>query len=261
MAKKEESATLAVSPPRSATATKTTAPPKKREPAPRPQNSEELARVREIILGPDTVQQRLHKPEADRLRQIIFGAHMEEYSRRFSDLEREMERVSGELRQMQDQLAEFQKAWTQRIEAMERDMNRTDGELWRELERVRAQEPLLQRLLTQVRQQEMLGQRLAGNTDALRESSAQQERDHRALRALVNEHRDQRVRKIDDLRREIRQVQDNLRVELHRVADRLNDQKTDRRALAAMLIEIATRLETGANVTVLLEELTNASEG
>ncbi len=47
-----------------------------------------------------------------------------------------------------------------------------------------------------------------------------------------------------------------MRNELRRVATRLSDQKTDRKALATMLMEVATRLETGSSVTGLLEDLT-----
>lgn len=50
-----------------------------------------------------------------------------------------------------------------------------------------------------------------------------------------------------------------MRAELRRIADRLDYQKTDRKALASMLIELAARLETGSTVTNLLEGL-NASK-
>ena len=59
---------------------------------------------------------------------------------------------------------------------------------------------------------------------------------------------------------EVRQAEDGLTTELRRVADRLDDQKTDRKALAAMLMEMATRLETGSSVAGLLEGLTTPAE-
>jgi len=221
----------------------------------------ELDQVREIILGPDVVKQRLRKPEVDRLREILFGAQMEEYERRFSDLRREMERLIGDLRQVQDSVGEFEQNQTKRLEALEREMRRTTDDLRREVDRLRAQEPILQQILTQARQQEMLVQTLSEQIGELRKTVAQQGSDLTALRNTVGEHRDQRERKLDALKRELRGAEDSLRAELRRVADRLDDQKTDRKALAAMLMEIATRLETGSSVTGLLGGLTASSEG
>ncbi len=221
---------------------------------------EELSRVRELILGPDIVQQKLRGAEADRVREIIFGGQMQEYERRFTDLRREMERVLTDLRQMQDGISEFEKVQTKRIETLERETRQTDDELRREVDRLRSQDAMLQQLLTQVRQQEMLGQSVQGNTIELRKTVSQQEQDLRTLRTTIGEHRDQRERKLDDLKREVRQAENGLLAELRRVTDRLDDQKTDRKALASMLMEIATRLETGSNVTGLLGGLSTSAQ-
>lgn len=214
----------------------------------------ELERVREIILGPD-VTQKWRKPEIDRLREMIFGAQMQDYERRFADLEREMERVLSDLRQAQDTIGELEKAQAKRIEAFEREMRRTNEELRRDVERLRAQEPTLQQLLTRGRQQEILGQTLNGNSREVRQTLTQQEQDIRTLKATVGEYRAQHERQVDALKREMRQAEDSLRVELRRLVERLEDQKTDRRALASMLLEVATRLQSGSNMTVLLEDL------
>ena len=230
------------------------------DPTPAFSDQGELAQVREIILGPDAVQQRLRKPEVDRLREIIFAPQMQEYEQRFTDLQREMERVLAELRQMQDRIREFEKAQTKQVEALEREMHRANNELRREVARARAQEPMLQQLLTQVRQQEILGQDLSGSGDQLRKNLVRQERDLQALASTVAEHRDQREHRLDALKNDIRQAENNLRDELRHIAERLNDQKTDRRVLASMLMGIATRLETGTNVTNLLEGIAAPSE-
>ena len=229
---------------------------KEPKPTQYPAPETEIDQVREIILGPDAAQRRMGKAEADRLREIIFGAQMEDYERRFSDLQREMDRVLDDLRQVQDSVSDFEKTQTKRIEALEREIRRDNDELRREVERLRAMDARLQQLLTQVRQQEMLSGRLLDDTGELTKTLTQQERDLTALKATVGDHRDQRERKLDVLKREIRQSEDGLRAELRRAADRLGDQKTDRKALAAMLMEIATRLETGSTVTGLLEGLT-----
>jgi chromosome segregation ATPase len=222
---------------------------------PLPQKSQdELERVRELILGPDAIQ-RFGKAEADRLREIIFGAHMQEYDRRFADIRREMERVSGDLRVVQDNVVEFERTQTKQLETVEQETRQTDDDLWREVNRLRAQEATIQQLITQVRQLEILSQNLVNRNDELQKMLAQQERDLRALKGTVNEYRDQNERKFDGVKRETRLGLDDLRVELRRLVDRLDNQKTDRKALASMLIEIAARLETGSSVTGLLKEL------
>jgi len=228
-------------------------------PAPTPPTQEELTRVREIILG--EAAWRPGKAEVDRLREIIFGAQMEEYERRFADLRREMERVLSDLRLVRDSVGEFEKAQTKQMETLEREVHRVSDELRRDVERLGAREALLQQLLTQMRQQEGMIQSLSENVTRLREALASQERDLRALKTAGSEQREQQERKLDALKRELREAEDNLRAELRRIGDRLDDQKTDRRALAAMLMEVATRLETGTTVSGLLEELTSSTEG
>ncbi len=223
-------------------------------------SQEELGRVRELLLGPDIVQQRLRGAEADRIREIIFGGQMQEYERRFTDLQREMERVLTDLRQMQEDINEFSKTQTKRMETLERETRQTDDELRREVDRLRSQDAMIQQLLTQVRQQEIMGQGVKHHADELRKTVGQQEQILRTLDTTVSEHRDQRERKSDDLKRELRQAENNLMAELRRVTDRLNDQKTDRKALASMLMEIATRLETGSNVSGLLGGLTSSAQ-
>lgn len=240
---------------------KTTPAPKVEAARPEPQREEEeLDRVRDIIMGPDRVRLSVRKAEADRLRDVIFGPQMEEYERRFTDLQREIERVLSDFRHVRESVSEYQKEQTKRIEALERETRRTGDELGREVDRLRAQSPTLQQLVTQTRQQQMLSQGLADETTELRKTVSQQEQDLRSLRTTVNQYHDQHDRSLDALKREVRQAEDGLTAELRRVADRLDDQKTDRKALAAMLMEMATRLETGSSVAGLLEGLTTPAE-
>ncbi len=223
-----------------------------------PVKTDELERVRELILGPDMVQ-RFGKAEADRLREIIFGSHMQEYDRRFADIKREVERIGGDLRLTQDNAVELERNQAKHLEILEQETRQTDDELRREVNRLRAQEAVLQQLITQVRQLELLTQNTVARNEELTKMLAQQERDLRALKTSVNEYRDQTERKQDSVKREVRLGIDDLRVELRRLVDRLDDQKTDRKALASMLIEIATRLETGSSVTGLLKELPSSA--
>lgn len=232
-------------------------PPTEEESAQPSVRPEGLERVREIILGPERIQERLRQVEASRLREIIFGVQMEDYERRFADLRRQIERVVNDLRQVQDSLSEFQRNQIVRIESLERETRRANEELRREVDRLRTQEPLLQQVLTQTRQQQILSQGLSEDTGEFRKALAQYEQDVQDLHINLGEHRDQHERRLDALKHEVRKAEDDLRAELRRVADRLDDQKTDRRALAAMLAEVATRLETGSSVTGLLEGLTS----
>lgn len=220
----------------------------------------ELERVRDIILGPDRTRTRIQGAEVDRLRQVIFGAQMEEYERRFTDVRREMERILADLRVVQDSVSEFEKNQTKRIEALERDMRRSNDELRREIDRLGGREAVLQQLLTRTQQQELGSKSIAENIHELSTTQSQHESEVRAIKSALAENRDQHERKLDALKREVRQAEDELRAELRRVTDRLSDQKTDRKALAAMLMEVATRLETGSSVTGLLEGLSVAAK-
>jgi len=236
------------------------APPEKPKPDQGAAPQQELERVRDIILGPDTVRQRLQGSEVSRLREILFGAQMKEYERRLADLKRETERGISDLRLVQDSVSEFEKVQTKRIELLEGETRQANNELRREVDQLRARETVIQQLLTRTQQQEMLGRGLSRKSDELQGALSRQERGLRALGTTVSEHRDQRERKLDVLKHEMRRSEDDLRTELRRIADRLTDQKIDRKALAAMLIEVATRLETGSTVTSLLEKLTPPSK-
>lgn len=218
----------------------------------------ELERVREIILGPDLARQRIQGAEVDRLRQVIFGEQMEEYERRFADVRREMERILTDLRVVQDSVAEFEKSQTKRLEALERDMRRANDELRRDVDRLGSRETALQQLVTRAQQLDLHSQSTQEMLQELRTTQQQQENEVRNVKSILGENRDQQERRLDTLKREVRQAEDDLRAELRRVTDRLGDQKTDRKALAAMLMEVATRLETGSTVTGLLEGLTSA---
>ena len=197
--------------------------------------------------------------EVDRLRQVIFGEQMEEYERRFVDFRRDMDRILTDLRLIQDSVTEFEKNQTKRIEVLEHEMRRANDELRREIGRLNARETLVQQLTMRTQQQELIGKDFSDNIADLHAVSTQQENEIRSLKALLGENREQYERRLDTLRREVRQAEDTLRAELRRVTNRLGDQKTDRKALAAMLMEVATRLETGSSVTGLLEDLASVS--
>lgn len=217
-----------------------------------------MERVREIILGPDRTR-KLQGAKVDRLRQVIFGAQMQEYDRRFTDFRRDMERILNDLRLVQDSVTEFEKNQANRLETLEREVRRSNEELRREIDRLNSRESLVQQITTRTQQQGLAGKSLAENVNDLRTTHNHQDSELRALKTTLNDTREQHERKLETLRREVRQAEDGLRGELRRITDRLGDQKTDRKALAGMLMEVATRLETGNTMTGLLEDLTSTT--
>lgn len=221
---------------------------------------EELKRVREIIFGSDPERQRFRGAEADRLREILFGAQIEEYERRFSDLQRELDRSNTDLQQTSERLGELEKTMLRRIETLDVTVRKLSDEMRHEAERQRSRDGLLQQLASQLRQHD---ETISSFSDALRDMhkvQVAQDTELRSVRSEMIDARDQYEQRSQGLRREIRQTEDTLRDELRRIADRLEYQKTDRKALASMLIEIATRLETGHTVAGMLEGLTGNRE-
>ncbi|WP_448336789.1 hypothetical protein [Chloroflexus aurantiacus] len=222
------------------------------------EEAEELERVRQIILGSNARQPR--QAEVDRLREIIFGPQMEEYARMFSDLRRQLEHLTEDVRQLQDRLGEVEKSVQRRFDALEVETRRLNDELRREIERQRARESLLQQVVAQTRQHEAAITGLGDGVSELRRVQSHHDLEIRSGRAGLAETRDLLEQRTQALRREIRSTEDALRTELRRIADRLDNQKTDRKALASMLIEIATRLETGSTVAGLLDGLSSAKD-
>ncbi len=221
---------------------------------------EELERVREIILGPDPLRRRLRHAEVDRLREILFGAQIEEYQRHFADLRREVQRIARDVDEIRERFADLEKTMTRRLETLELDTRKLAEDLRRESDRQRSRESLLQQIATQVRQHDdsikMSGETLGD----LRKSYASYEAELRSVQAGIIDGRDQIEQRVQAIRREIRHTEDELRSEMRRIAERLDHQKTDRKALASMLIELAARLETGGTITDMLEGL-HAAKG
>ncbi len=216
---------------------------------------EDLDKVREIILGPDPLRQRLQNAEVDRLRNILFGPQIEEYERRFTDMHRELERMASDLGEARERLAELERTLWRRMETLELDIRKLTDELRRESDRQRRNEVVMQQIAVQARQHEEIMKTSSDTLLDMRKTHMAHETELRSAKAGIIDARDQIEQRGQALRREIRQAEDGLRAEMRRVADRLEHQKTDRKALASMLIEVAARLETGDSVTGLLEGL------
>lgn len=221
----------------------------------------DLDRVREIIMGaPERTRQPVREAEAEHLRDVLFGTKMEEYERRFTDLRREIDRVLNDVRQARDAMDEFREAQRERVNVVERELHQSHEELTRELDRVRNQGPLIQQLIPQTRQLQILVNSLNQEVNDLRSSLTRENQDLRTLRSMVEQYRDQYERSVDTVKREKRQAEDELKEELRRVADHLDDQKMDRKVLAAILVELAARLETGYNAAGMLEDLVTPAQ-
>ena len=220
--------------------------------------SNELDRVRELILGPDS-RSRLQRAEADRLRDILLGPQLEDIQRTFSDLRSSNERMQRDLQALTDRVALHEQTVNRRLDALEQDSRRFRDDLRRLSDIQRARDDQMQQVVAQLHQHDLARQGLARHVTDLRALHEANSSDLRALSNSVSEHRESYDRQLQGVRREVRQTDDSIRSELRRIADRLENQKTDRRALAAMLIEVATRLETGETMTGVVESFNQPS--
>jgi chromosome segregation ATPase len=217
---------------------------------------DDLERVRQLIMGGgDQPRQPIRDAEVKRLRDALFGTKMEEYERRFSDLRRDNDRIANDMRQVLDGLDELQEAQRERVEGVERGIKHSYEELSRSLEQVRSQAPLIQQVVAQSRQLQVVVQSLAEQVSELQAAQTRQSHDLHSLRSLIDQYRDQYERGIETVKREKRQAEDEIKAELRQVTDKLNGQKLDRRSLAAVFLEIATRMETGDATTDILASL------
>jgi predicted nucleic acid-binding Zn-ribbon protein len=88
-------------------------------------------------------------------------------------------------------------------------------------------------------------ERLQQETDRLAERLAEQ---------LADQDSSQ-TKKLQNLRREMRQADDGLRDELRQTAQRLTNDKVDRVALGELFIELGTHLKTGGSLADVLKGL------
>jgi len=217
---------------------------------------DDLERIREIIMGnADARRQPIREAEVNRMRDILFGAKVEEYDRRLADLRREFDRTLNDLRQLRDAMDELRGSLQERLSAATREMQQSHEELERELQRIRSQGAMLQKLVPQTQQLQILVSGHDKDVKELRASLISESQEMRALRSLVEQYREQYERANESLKREERQAEDELKAEIRRVTDRLDDKKTDRQVLAAALLEIAARLESGSAETSMLADI------
>lgn len=68
-------------------------------------------------------------------------------------------------------------------------------------------------------------------------------------------------KKLQALRREMREADDNLRAELRQGMEQLTNDKVSRESLGELFIELGARLKSAGALTNLLEDLVEADEG
>ena len=87
------------------------------------------------------------------------------------------------------------------------------------------------------------------------------QRDIDRLSQQLTDQESSQSKKIQGLRQEMRQADDDLREELRQTAQTLTTDKVDRVALGGLFVELGTRLKTGASLTDLLENISEEEQG
>jgi len=155
--------------------------------------------------------------KVDRIRDIIFGSQIHEYTQRFDLISRELARVGQEVTRLSTQMQEQEK--------------RLHNEIRQESERLLAQ---LQDQETAQRQQvQALDQRLS---EQLQELDQKQTAN---TQSVANN---------------VAHVEQLLRDELHALSQQLNHAKVDRPSLGALLVELGNSLKTAEPVPLQIEE-------
>ena len=198
----------------------------------------------------------------DRVRELIIGPDLKEHDRRFADLQRQIERIQNDLqgtqtnlRQAQEQSTDSQGKQLRRLDNLDVATTTALDELRQEFNRVYDLEKKSQQQSNILRQQDQSIKKNAASLKDLEQALTQQTRELRELKTAFGEHKEQIERRLDALKADLHQTEDNLLGEIRHLTDHLSDQKTDRKTLAAMFGEIATRLETGNTLTDLLDDL------
>ena len=71
--------------------------------------------------------------EVDRIRDIIFGSQMRDYSQQFQAVQRDLERLQQEVDRLTEQLAEQDRGQGKKLQNLRREMRRADDDLRDEL--------------------------------------------------------------------------------------------------------------------------------
>jgi DNA repair exonuclease SbcCD ATPase subunit len=169
---------------------------------------------------PTTVQDQEGGASLEKVRDLLFGGHMRDYDRRFARLEERLVKETSDLREeLKKRLAGIEAFIRNEIESLSERLQNEH-----EQHSTAAQ---------------ALSRDLSDTTQAFQRKTAQIDdlvaRNQRDLRQQLHDQQQQ-------LSDEIRQRADEVLARLARVAHELRSAKTDRSALAALLTEMAMRL-------------------
>lgn len=71
--------------------------------------------------------------DVDRIRDIVFGGQMREYAGRFANIQRDLERLQGELDQLNEALSDQGRDFDKRLQQLKRDTRQSDDDIRAEL--------------------------------------------------------------------------------------------------------------------------------
>jgi uncharacterized coiled-coil DUF342 family protein len=80
-----------------------------------------------------SVSQPAASQEVDRIRDIIFGAQMRDYSQQFDNVRRDIERLQGEIDHLAEKLADQDHSQADQLQALRRELRKADDDLRAEL--------------------------------------------------------------------------------------------------------------------------------
>lgn len=198
-----------------------------------PANPQEIARIRDILLGP----------------------HIREYDQRFQQTARDLDRLRMDIEKLTEQLHEQAESQARSLDQqVQRLQSNLASQEQQGIERAAEESSHVNARLTE------LGGRLDAQSASQSERLKQEaERLDRSIASLDSS----ASKKLQSLQKEMRQSDDDLRKELRDLVDRLTDEKTDRRSLGQMLVEIGSQLSTGGaavGLDDLLAGLGNSSK-
>ena len=164
------------------------------------------------------------KEKLERIREIMFGAQIREYSQRFENINRDLARLQEEIGQITQQISEQNRLLSKQITDLEGRQTAT------------------------LREQE---DRLASQT---------QELENRTVKKIGDLDK-KLTERTDDLQRIVREVEESVRAEFRENADSLNQAKVDRNQLGDLLVQLGGALQQEVTVSNpmldLLDELAN----
>lgn len=200
-------------------------------------SAKESANPEKVDGGADSIE------KVERIRDIVFGAQMRDYDRRFGGIARDISRIQqemnsanekilGQIKALDNQLREHHERLSARVQEQGKQLSAR-------IEQVDSQQSakmseLDTRFGTQMRQ---LEEDLTRQLQSLRMAGDEQ---------------------FDGLHRSVAQISEDLRDEIRDHADRLSDSKTDRTTLGQLLIQVGKDLQEGTGASVfsqLLDEL------